>query len=163
MNNAINISKTCYIYTDGACSGNNQKDLEKRFGGYAFIMKYNGKVKEFAAAERGTSNNRMELMSVIAALESTKPEFTGSYVINTDSKYVKEAITEGWLSSWASNGWRTSGRKAVKNDDLWKRLLTAIGNKTITWTWVEGHMGHVENERCDMLAQAQAQALKVAA
>lgn len=147
--------KICYIYTDGCCLGNNQKDLSKRFGGYAYVLKYNGHELVKSGGETQTSNNRMELMAVIKALESCKPEFTGKYIVITDSKYVGGAIKE-WLANWMSNGWRTANRKPVENKDLWQQYVEISKGKTIEWQWIEGHTGHPENERCDSLAKEAA-------
>jgi len=131
------------IYTDGACRGNPGP------GGWGVILSYKGNVKEFYGGDPETTNNRMELMAAIQALETlTKPCFVQ---LNTDSKYVMQGITE-WISNWKKRGWKTASRTPVKNEDLWRRLDAAIQRHNIEWFWVKGHSGHAENDRADELA-----------
>jgi len=134
------------IFTDGACSGNPGP------GGWGALLRYRGHEKELAGGEAETTNNRMELMAVIAALEALKRPSPVRIV--TDSAYVKNGITQ-WLPRWKANGWRTAGKKPVKNQDLWERLERACANHRIEWEWVKGHAGHDENERADVLARSQ--------
>lgn len=127
------------IFTDGACSGNPGP------GGWGAILRYRGVERELSGGDRDTTNNRMELMAAIVALESLKRPV--QVVLTTDSVYVKDGITK-WIHNWKKKGW-----KKVKNPDLWQRLDTATQPHTIQWQWVKGHAGHVENERCDELAR----------
>jgi ribonuclease HI len=137
------MSDPVIIYTDGACKGNPGP------GGWGVILSYKGKVKELYGGDRDTTNNRMELMAAIQALETlTKP---CSVRINTDSKYVLQGITE-WMDSWKKRGWKTASRHPVKNEDLWRRLDAAIMRHDIEWIWVKGHSGNNGNERADALA-----------
>lgn len=131
------------IWTDGACSGNPGP------GGWGALLRYRGVEKELSGGERDTTNNRMELMAAIRALESLKRPC--SVHLTTDSNYVRQGITE-WLPRWQSNGWRTAARKPVKNADLWQRLEAAAAPHEVRWSWVKGHSGHPENERADRLA-----------
>jgi len=136
------------IYSDGACLGNPGR------GGYGSVLLVGDKRKELSAGFRRTTNNRMELLGAIAALEAlTKP---CEVVLWSDSQYVVHALTKGWLDGWQKRGWRTSSKEPVKNQDLWQRLLRAVEPHEITWQWVRGHTGDVENERCDVLAVAAA-------
>jgi ribonuclease HI len=132
------------IYTDGACSGNPGP------GGWGALLRYGAREKELCGGEAvGTTNNRMELMAPIQALESlTRPSVVR---LHTDSTYVRDGITK-WLPRWKSNGWLTASRQPVKNADLWRRLDAAAGRHEVQWHWVKGHAGHVENERADRLA-----------
>jgi len=134
---------TVEIFTDGACRGNPGP------GGWGAILRYNGHEKELYGAERNTTNNRMELMAAIRALESLKRGCKVS--LTTDSEYLRKGITE-WLEQWKSRGWRTAAKKPVKNVDLWQRLEKAIEEHDVDWHWVKGHSGHDENERADQLA-----------
>jgi len=134
---------TVEIFTDGACRGNPGP------GGWGAVLRYNGHEKELYGAERNTTNNRMELMAAIRALESLKRGCKVS--VTTDSEYLRKGITE-WLEQWKSRGWRTAAKKPVKNVDLWQRLEQAIEEHDIDWHWVKGHSGHDENERADQLA-----------
>lgn len=137
-------TKTVEIFTDGACSGNPGP------GGWGAILRYGEKVKEISGAEKDTTNNRMELMAAIAALESlTRP---CSVALTTDSQYVKNGITS-WIFSWKKKGWKKSDNKPVVNVDLWQRLDAATQKHKVSWHWVKGHAGHTENERCDELAR----------
>ena len=133
------------IYTDGACSGNPGP------GGWGALLRYRGVEKELSGGEAHTTNNRMELMGAIAALEAlTRSSDVRLY---TDSAYVKNGITQ-WMPRWKANGWRTSDKKPVKNQDLWERLDAALGTHRIDWQWVKGHAGDPDNERVDALARA---------
>jgi ribonuclease HI len=133
------------IFTDGACSGNPGP------GGWGAVLRFRGVEKELAGGEAPTTNNRMELMAAIAALEALqRPCRVDLY---TDSKYLKDGITL-WLPGWKARGWRTADKKPVKNIDLWQRLETAAAPHEVRWHWVKGHAGHTENERADALARA---------
>ena len=132
------------IYTDGACSGNPGP------GGWGAILTLGAKAREICGGEPETTNNRMELMAAIQALEAlTKPCQVELY---TDSTYVKSGITE-WIWGWKSRGWRTADKKPVKNEDLWKRLDEARARHEVDWRWVKGHSGDEMNERADVLAR----------
>jgi ribonuclease HI len=132
------------IYTDGACSGNPGP------GGWGVVLRYGSVVKELHGGERSTTNNRMELMAAISALESlTRPV---SVTLYTDSTYVLNGITK-WLPGWERAGWKTSARKPVKNVDLWQRLVAAMAPHQVSWQWVRGHSGDPGNERADELAR----------
>ena len=132
------------IFTDGACSGNPGP------GGWGAVLRWRGTEKELMGGEAATTNNRMEMMAAIAALESLK---RGIRVrLHTDSNYLKDGITQ-WIHSWKRNGWKTAARKPVKNEDLWRRLDEAITRHRVDWHWVRGHAGHPENERADALAR----------
>jgi ribonuclease HI len=131
------------IYTDGACSGNPGP------GGWGAVLRWNGTEKELSGGMPETTNNRMELMAAIAALESlTRPV---TVRLHTDSQYLRDGITK-WIHGWKRNGWKTAAKKPVKNADLWQRLDTAQARHDISWHWVRGHDGHPENERADRLA-----------
>ncbi|WP_033338172.1 ribonuclease HI [Catenuloplanes japonicus] len=134
------------IFTDGACRGNPGP------GGWGALLRYGQHERELRGGEAGeTTNNRMELMAPISALETlTRPSVVH---IHTDSTYVRNGITT-WIKGWKRNGWLTKERKPVKNADLWQRLDAACARHTIEWHWVKGHAGHVENERADRLAAA---------
>ncbi len=136
------------IYSDGACSGNPGP------GGWGAILQCdNPKAeKELSGSEADTTNNRMELLGVISALEILKEPC--KVLITTDSSYVCDAFRKDWISGWIQRGWKTAGKKPVKNRDLWERLLKAINGHAVSWNWVRGHAGHPENERCDALAVA---------
>jgi len=138
------------LYTDGSCLGNPGP------GGYAAVLVAGEHVKELSLGFSGTTNNRMELMAVIAGLEALKTK--SAVEIVTDSQYVKKAFTDRWLIGWQKNGWKTAAKQPVKNQDLWKRLVPLIGGHQVTWRWVRGHSGHPENERCDVLARSAASA-----
>ena len=132
------------IFTDGACSGNPGP------GGWGAILRHNGVEKELSGGEPQTTNNRMEMMAAIAALEALRRP---SHVhLHTDSTYLKDGITK-WIHAWKARGWRTANKKPVKNVDLWQRLEAAIETHKVRWTWVRGHTGHPENERADELAR----------
>ena len=132
------------IHTDGACSGNPGP------GGWGAILRDGGKITEIKGGEAATTNNRMELLAAISALESL-PGGTPAE-LHTDSQYLRDGITQ-WLHNWKKNGWRTSDKKLVKNVDLWKRLEAAATRHQVAWHWVRGHVGHDENERADELAR----------
>ncbi|MFO1122644.1 MAG: ribonuclease HI [Hyphomicrobiales bacterium] len=133
------------VHTDGACSGNPGP------GGWGVILDYNGRRKELYGGEPLTTNNRMELMAAIMALEAlTRPCPVEMHV---DSQYVKDGITK-WIHGWKRNGWKTADKKPVKNAELWQRLELALGHHAVTWKWVKGHAGHDDNERADELARA---------
>ena len=139
-----------FAYTDGACSGNPGP------GGWGALLQAKTgdavvKERELKGGEADTTNNRMELLAAINALEALERPSTITVV--TDSAYVKGGITE-WLPSWKRNNWRTATKKPVKNEDLWRRLDEAAARHQVTWTWVKGHAGHPENERADALARA---------
>ena len=136
--------KTVDIYTDGACSGNPGP------GGWGAILRYGEHEKEIAGGEKETTNNRMELMAAICALESIKEPVSAQ--VYTDSKYLRSGITD-WINKWRRNGWRTAAKKPVKNVDLWQRLEAATARHDVSWHWVKGHAGHPENERADALAR----------
>ena len=137
------------IYTDGGCSGNPGP------GGWAYIIVENGKQSaEKWGAEEDTTNNRMELMGIISALESLKAadKVSGELMVYTDSEYVQKGITQ-WIKAWKAKNWRTSARKPVKNQDLWQRLDSLAVSFPLKWIWVKGHAGNFWNERCDALTQ----------
>jgi ribonuclease HI len=137
------VSDSVEIYTDGACKGNPGP------GGWGVVLRAGARVKELHGGEPGTTNNRMELTAVIRALESLKRPC--AVRLHTDSQYVQKGITE-WIHAWKQRGWRTAGRKAVKNADLWRRLDELAGQHQIKWIWVKGHAGDPGNERADELA-----------
>ena len=144
-------SDAIQIYTDGACSGNPGP------GGWGVFLRWRGHEKELSGGEPDSTNNRMELMAAIQALESLK---RASVVdLHTDSTYVRDGITK-WIHGWKRNGWKTSAKKPVKNEDLWKRLDAALADHQVSWHWVKGHSGHPENDRADELATAAAQEIK---
>ena len=133
------------IHTDGACSGNPGP------GGWGAILTYNGTRKELSGGEAETTNNRMELMGAIMALESIKRPC--KVEMHVDSAYVKDGITK-WIHGWKRNGWKTADKKPVKNIELWQRLDAALNRHQVSWHWVKGHAGHDDNERADELARA---------
>jgi ribonuclease HI len=133
------------IHTDGACSGNPGP------GGWGAILSFGDTEKELHGGEPHTTNNRMELMAAISALEALKRPCTVD--LHTDSKYVQQGIS-AWIHGWKRNGWRTAEKKPVKNADLWQRLDAALKDHTVRWHWVRGHVGHALNERADALARA---------
>lgn len=136
--------KTVTIYTDGACSGNPGP------GGWGALLQYGGAEKELSGGEADTTNNRMELMAAIKALEALKQSCTVE--LYTDSTYVKDGITQ-WIFGWKKNGWKTAAKKPVKNADLWQLLDTQTRRHTVNWHWVKGHDGDERNERVDGLAR----------
>ena len=133
------------IFTDGACSGNPGP------GGWAAILRSGEHEKEIFGGERMTTNNRMELMAAIKALEALKKPST--VMLYTDSRYVMDGLTQ-WLPRWKQNGWKTSDKKPVKNGELWRALDEAASRHDVVWRWVRGHDGHLENERADALARS---------
>lgn len=139
------------IHTDGACLGNPGP------GGWAALLRCRGVEKTLVGGEAATTNNRMELMAAIAALEALRGPCT--VVLHTDSQYVRQGITE-WIGGWVRRGWRTAGGDAVKNRDLWERLHAACQRHRIDWRWVKGHSGDPDNDRVDELARLQAVAMK---
>ncbi len=132
------------IYADGACSGN------PGVGGFGAILRSDKKVIELSGCEKMTTNNRMELLGVISALEALKRRCRAR--VTTDSTYVVKGMTE-WIEGWKRRNWRNSQNKEVLNRDLWERLLKAAANHEIEWVWIKGHNGHKENERCDRIAR----------
>jgi ribonuclease HI len=138
------------IFTDGACSGNPGP------GGWGAILRYNEVEKEISGGEAQTTNNRMEMMAAIAALEALKRPTRVR--LHTDSTYLKDGITK-WIHAWKARGWKTAAKKPVKNQDLWQRLETALERHDVKWLWVKGHAGHPENERADALARAAISAM----
>ena len=131
------------LFTDGACKGNPGR------GGWGALLRYGDTEKELFGGEHDTTNNRMELMAVIKGLEALNR--ASSVTVTTDSKYVKNGITE-WIHNWKRNGWKTAAKKPVKNEDLWRELDDMVAKHQVTWQWVKGHAGHEENERADELA-----------
>ncbi len=141
----MSTSKAVEIHTDGACSGNPGP------GGWGAVLRYGDNVRELSGGEAATTNNRMELMAAIVALETLKWPVTAN--LHTDSVYVRDGITK-WLHGWKKNGWRTAAKKPVKNVDLWQRLEQAVARHDVHWHWVKGHAGDPGNERADALARA---------
>ena len=137
------VPETVEVYTDGACKGNPGP------GGWGALLRYKGVEKELYGGEANTTNNRMELLAVIKALEALRRPC--EVRVATDSQYVKRGVTE-WMQRWKRNGWRTADKRAVKNKELWERLDRALADHQVTWLWVRGHAGHPENERADRLA-----------
>jgi ribonuclease HI len=136
--------KTVEIFTDGACSGNPGP------GGWGAILRFNGNTRELSGGEPATTNNRMELLAAISALNALKEPCIVD--LHTDSNYVKDGIS-GWIHGWKKNGWKTASKQPVKNAELWQALDEATHRHKIRWHWVKGHAGHVENERADELAR----------
>ncbi len=132
------------IYTDGACSGNPGP------GGWGVVMRWRGHEKELSGGEPDTTNNRMELLAAINALEALKRPM--AIDLHTDSEYLRRGVSE-WLAGWKARGWKTASKKPVKNQDLWLRLDAALQDHDIAWHWLKGHAGHAENERADRLAR----------
>lgn len=131
------------IYTDGACSGNPGP------GGWGALLVHDGTVKELCGGAAGTTNNRMEMTAAIEALKALKRRC--KVHLHTDSVYLRDGITK-WIHGWKRNGWRTAGKKPVKNQDLWMEIEAQLERQHVTWHWVKGHSGHPENERADALA-----------
>lgn len=141
------------IYTDGACKGNPGP------GGWGALLRFRGREKELCGGEALTTNNRMELLAVIKALEAlNRPS---SVRVHTDSQYVQKGISE-WIHNWKRRGWLTADRKPVKNADLWRQLDTLTMRHQLEWVWVKGHAGHEENERADQLANRGVETLGAA-
>jgi ribonuclease HI len=132
-----------HIFTDGACRGNPGP------GGWGALLRYKGREKSLKGAEPETTNNRMEMIAAISALEALTRSSRVS--LTTDSKYLRDGITE-WLQNWKKRGWKTAAKKPVKNEDLWRRLDHLVQQHQIEWHWVKGHSGHDENEYADQLA-----------
>jgi ribonuclease HI len=143
--------KNVIIYTDGACRGNPGP------GGWGAILLYGDKEKELCGGEPETTNNRMELMAAIVALETLNSPC--QVVLTTDSKYVMDGITQ-WMANWKKRGWKTASKQPVKNVDLWQRLDAAVQRHDIDWRWVKGHSGHPGNERADALANRGIEEMK---
>lgn len=137
--------KSLDIYTDGACSGN------PGAGGYGAVLLYKGARKEISQGFRRTTNNRMEMLAVIKALECLKEPC--NVTLYSDSKYVVDSITKGWVYGWKKRGWIKSDKKKALNVDLWERLLPLLEKHNVEFIWVKGHADNVENERCDELAR----------
>jgi Ribonuclease HI len=136
--------KKVEIFSDGACSGNPGP------GGFGVILRYNGVEKELSGGYRNTTNNRMEMMGAIVALESLKEPCEVTLV--TDSQYLVNAIEKGWARKWRASGWMRNSKEKALNPDLWERLLRVTEKHEVRFRWVRGHAGHSENERCDQLA-----------
>ena len=135
------------IFTDGACSGNPGP------GGYGVILRFGEHIKELSGGAPDTTNNRMELTGVIVALSALKEPC--KVTLTTDSKYVVDSVTKGWVYGWKKKGWIKSDKKPALNVDLWEQLLPLLEKHEVTFNWVKGHAGHPENERCDELAVIQ--------
>ena len=144
--------KQVIIHTDGACTGNPGP------GGWSAVLEYGGVKKEISGAEIATTNNRMELLAAVEALARLKEPCAVEFV--TDSQYLRKGITE-WIARWKTRGWQTLKREPVKNVDLWRRLDIEAARHRIEWKWVKGHAGHAGNERCDTLAVAALEALRM--
>ncbi|MCH8478973.1 MAG: ribonuclease HI [Wenzhouxiangella sp.] len=144
------MSEEVRVWPDGACLGNPGP------GGWGVLMRWNGHERELSGGEADTTNNRMELMAAIQALEALKRPM--SVELTTDSQYVRKGMLE-WMANWKRNGWKTASKKPVKNAELWRRLDAACGRHQVRWHWVKGHSGHPENERADELASMAAKAL----
>ncbi|NLG60224.1 MAG: ribonuclease HI [Gammaproteobacteria bacterium] len=145
--------KQVHIHTDGACLGNPGP------GGWAALLRYGVRERELVGGEALTTNNRMELMAAIRALEVlTEP---CEVILHTDSQYVRKGITE-WMPNWLRRNWRTAAGAPVKNQDLWQRLHEAAGRHRVDWRWVKGHSGDPDNERVDLLARTEAERIKAA-
>ncbi len=142
--------KTIDLYTDGACSGNPGK------GGYGVVLKYKEHTKELSGGFLLTTNNRMEILAVIKGLEALNE--TCNVNVYSDSKYVIDAINEGWVYKWELNGWMRNKKDPAINVDLWEQLLVLLDEHNVEFHWVKGHAGHAENERCDKLAVSAYQA-----
>lgn len=136
------------IYTDGSCLGNPGP------GGYGAVLLFGDHRKELSGGFAGTTNNRMEMLAVITALESLNRQC--EVQLYTDSQYIQKAITQGWLKNWIKNGWKTAAKKPVKNQDMWKRMMPLLEKHQVDFRWVKGHAGDPENERCDVLARSAA-------
>lgn len=137
------------MFTDGACSGNPGP------GGWCCILRYGDYEKQLSGGDAHTTNNRMELTAVIEGLKALKRPC--EVLITTDSKYVSDSVTKGWVYGWKKKGWRKSDNKPVPNSELWEQLLAVMKEHKITFNWIKGHNGHTENERCDREAVRQSQ------
>jgi len=138
------------IFTDGACLGNPGP------GGWAAVLMTDGASKELSGGFKLTTNNRMEILAAVEGIASLK--WPCRVELYTDSKYLRDAVEKNWLGGWQRNGWRTAAKKPVKNQDLWERLIVLLKTHQVTLHWIPGHSGHPQNERCDVLARAAAQA-----
>ena len=146
------MEKHVELYTDGACSGNPGP------GGYGAILSYNGREKELVGGEEMTTNNRMELTAVIVGLEALKEPC--NVTVYSDSKYVVDAMNQGWAEKWHDNNWMRNSKEPALNPDLWEQLLGLSMEHDVTFVWVKGHAGHPQNERCDKLATRYIEQLK---
>ena len=144
--------KEVSIYTDGACKGNPGP------GGYGAILVYGGREKAFSGGEAETTNNRMELSAVITALAALKEPC--KVTLTSDSRYVVDAVTKGWLYGWKRKNWRKADGKPALNADLWEKLLPLLEKHEVEFVWIKGHAGHAYNERCDALAVAAAESFQ---
>jgi ribonuclease HI len=156
MRGAPDVAAEIFAYTDGACAGN------PGLGGWGVVLEaWDGstliKARDLSGGEAETTNNRMEMMAAIAALETLERPSTVTVV--TDSRYLMDGIT-GWIHGWKRNGWKTAARKPVKNADLWRHLDAARARHQVKWVWIKGHAGHEQNERADQLARAEIKALR---
>lgn len=142
------MQKQVGIFTDGSCLGNPGP------GGYGAVLKYKGNTKELSQGYQLTTNNRMEMLATIIALQSLKEPC--KVILTTDSQYVRQGITQ-WITKWQKNNWKTANKQDVKNVDLWKLLNEENKRHNVQWNWVKGHSGHIENERCDDLARQAAE------
>lgn len=140
--------KEVTIFTDGSCLGNPGP------GGWGAILRYGEYEQELSGGFKYTTNNRMEIMAAIMSLERLKESC--NVALYTDSQYVHNAVEKKWLQKWQKNNWKTAGEKAVKNRDLWERLHMQLMRHNVIFRWVRGHNGHIENERCDVLARKEA-------
>ncbi|MBB6097122.1 ribonuclease HI [Deinobacterium chartae] len=136
--------QTVWLYSDGAC------DTTKGHGGWATILRYGDRELELSGHESGTTNNRMELMGLIAGLRALKRPCT--VLVVTDSQYLRKAFTDRWILNWQQNGWKTASKEPVKNQDLWEELIELARKHALHFVWVRGHSGHAYNERVDKLA-----------
>ena len=146
--------KTVEVFTDGACSGNPGR------GGYGAILKYNGHIRELSEGFKRTTNNRMELLAAISALEALKEPC--KVHLTSDSKYLVDSVNLGWIEKWRKNGWKRTKTEKAKNIDLLIRLVAQLERHDVTFSWVKGHHGHTENERCDLLATTAAKSENLA-
>ncbi len=145
--------KKIEMFTDGACSGNPGP------GGWGTILKFNGVEKELSGGEHETTNNRMEMIAVISGLKALKEPCEVD--LFTDSKYVCDSVTKGWVYSWQKNNWRKADKKPALNVDLWEEMLMLLDMHKVTFNWIKGHNGHPENERCDKMAVTEASKHKI--
>ena len=146
------VGDTVEVFSDGAC------DTTAGLGGWATILNYKGRELVLSGGERDTTNNRMELTALLEGLRALKRPCNVKVV--TDSQYLRKAFTDGWILKWQRNGWQTSGRESVKNQDLWEALIEEARRHSLTFVWVRGHAGHGENERVDQLAVAERKKLR---
>jgi ribonuclease HI len=147
----VQVRKMVQVHTDGACLGNPGP------GGWAALLRWRDVERELAGAEADTTNNRMELMAAIVALEALREAC--DVVLHTDSQYVRQGITL-WLPNWLRRDWKTAGGDPVKNRDLWERLQAAAARHAVDWRWVKGHSGDPDNDRVDLLARTQAESIR---